>query len=107
MDSLDSNAHILEEFNTLYASYKLLVHSIISRSLAGRGAPMDAKDDISQVVWIECWQALSSGKTITKGWLTVSAEHRVTDHLRTLESRREVPLQDQDDEYQKEFSDDE
>jgi DNA-directed RNA polymerase specialized sigma24 family protein len=68
---------------------------------------MDAKEDISQIVWIECWRALSSGKTVTKGWLTISAEHRVVDHLRTLDSRSEVPLHYQDVEYRQEFYGDE
>lgn len=79
-------------FDELYAQYEQLVLGIISRSLAARGASTDTTQDIAQQVWMEAWEHLTAGGHVTQAWLSLRAQSRASNHLRSLSCRREDSL---------------
>lgn len=69
-----------QQFDSLYTQYQQHVLAIASRTLR---RPAEA-EDVAQTVWTEAWQAIQSGQTLTKGWLTVCTQRRSWDRREQL-----------------------
>lgn len=61
------------------------IHELPLRGFVARRVGADGVDDLTQDVWLACWQALPKyeGRSRFKAWLYGIATHKCADHLRS------------------------
>jgi RNA polymerase sigma-70 factor (ECF subfamily) len=78
------------------------VHDTPLRGFVARRVGTDAADDLTQEIWLACWQALSKyeGRSRFKAWLYGIATHKCADCLRARAQdarRQEAAQQNRED----------
>jgi RNA polymerase sigma-70 factor (ECF subfamily) len=72
-------------------------HQLALRGFVARRVGTDAADDLTQDIWLACWQTLRNyqGRSRFKAWLYGIAVHKCADCLRTRaqEARRQAAAQ--------------
>ncbi|MEU0705389.1 sigma-70 family RNA polymerase sigma factor [Streptomyces bacillaris] len=73
-----------------FREYAPMVRRVVARAV--RREDVDLVDDLAQDVWVEAWQYLLRGNTVTRpaGLLAVMARSRVCGHYRLARVRRET-----------------
>jgi len=61
------------------------IHELPLRGFVGRRVGADGADDLTQEIWLACWQALPKyeGRSRFKAWLYGIATHKCADYLRS------------------------
>ena len=87
-DTMDSDSRLLTEarrgnrsaFDSLRRQHEQALRGFVARRVG-----TDAADDLTQEIWLACWQALAkyAGRACFKAWLYGIATHKCADCLRS------------------------